>query len=114
MLSQFISKPLENHWNAAKNVLRYLQGIVGYGIIYTNSSDVRLARFEYSDRVGKVDDRRSITSYAFSLRFGVITWSSKKQNTVSLFSVEEESYAMCAATCEVVWLRRLLQDVREE
>jgi len=97
-----MSKPLESHWNAVKNVLRYLQGTVDYGIIYTDSSDVRLAGFADSDWAGNVDDRRSITGYAFSLGSGVITWSSEKQNTVSLSLAEEEYQAMCVATCEAV------------
>eukprot|EP00253_Pinus_taeda_P031047 PITA_31047 len=71
-------------------------------------------RFADSDLTGNVDDRISITGYAFSLGSGVITWSSKKQNIVSLSSTEAEYQAMCAATCEVVWLWRLLQDVGEE
>ena len=45
---------------------------------------------------------------------GIVSWSSKKQPTVSLSSTEAEYKALCAATCEVVWLRRLLQDVGEE
>eukprot|EP00253_Pinus_taeda_P002005 PITA_02005 len=114
VLSQFMSKPLEGHWNAMKIVLRYLQGIVDYNIIYTDSSDVRLAGFADLDWERNVDDRRSITGYAFSLGSTVITWSSKKQNTISLSSAEAEYQAMCAATCQAVWLRRLLQDVREE
>jgi len=59
--------PLESHWNAAKCVLRYLQGTIGYGIIYTNSSDVRLTRFTDLDWDGNVDDCRSITSYQFNI-----------------------------------------------
>ena len=66
------------------------------------------------DWARNVDNRKSITSYAFSIVSGVITWSSKKQNTVSLSLVEAKYQAMCAATCEVVWLRRLLQNVEEE
>eukprot|EP00253_Pinus_taeda_P016145 PITA_16145 len=93
VLSQFMSNPLESHWNATKNVLRYLQD---------------------SDWAGNVDDHRSITGYAFSLGSRVITWSSKKQNTVSLSLAEVEYQAMCAATCEAVWLWRLLYDVGEE
>eukprot|EP00253_Pinus_taeda_P028223 PITA_28223 len=84
VLSQFMSKPLESHWNVAKNVLRYLQGTVDYGIIYTDPFDVRLAGFADLDWAGNVDDRKSITGYAFSLGSRVITWSSKKQNIVSL------------------------------
>eukprot|EP00253_Pinus_taeda_P029593 PITA_29593 len=84
VLSQFMSTPLESHWNAAKNVLRYLQGTVDYGIIYTDSSDVILARFSDSDWAGNVDDHRSITGYAFILGSGVITWSSKKAEHILL------------------------------
>eukprot|EP00253_Pinus_taeda_P030984 PITA_30984 len=70
--------------------------------------------FADSNWVGSVDDHRSITSYAFSLGSEVITWSSKKQNTVFLSSAEAKYQAICAATCKVVWLWRLLQDVGEE
>ena len=89
-------------------------GTVDYGIIYTDSSDVRLTGFTDSDWTRNVDDRRSITSYAFSIGSRVITWSSKKQNIVSLSSAEAEYQAMCATTCETVWLWRLLQNVGEE
>lgn len=109
-----MSKPLESHWNVAKCVLRHLQGTIDYGIVYTNSSNVRLTGFTDSNWAGNVDDCRSITSYAFNIGSGVITWSSKKYNIVSLSSTEAEYQAMCAATCEAVWLQRLLQDVGEE
>lgn len=60
VLSQYMYKPLESHWNATKFILRYLQGIVGYGIIYTDSFDVRLTGFTISNWARNVDDRRSI------------------------------------------------------
>eukprot|EP00253_Pinus_taeda_P029530 PITA_29530 len=66
------------------------------------------------DWAGNVDDKRSITSYAFSIGSGVITWSNKNQNTISLSSVEAEYQAMCATICEAVWLRRLLLDAGKE
>ena len=109
-----MSKPLEIHWNAVKGVLRYLQRIVDYGIIYTNSSDARLTRFTNSDQAGNVDDPRSIIGYAFNIGSRVITWSSKKHNTVSLSSAEAEYQAMCVATCKAVWLWRILQNVGKE
>ena len=40
ILSQFMAKPLESHWIAAKKVLRYLKGTVNFGIMYTNNCDV--------------------------------------------------------------------------
>lgn len=78
VLSQYMSKPLESHWNVAKSVLRYLQGTVDYNIIYTDSSDVRLIGFADSDWAGNLYDCISITGYAFSIGSGVITWCSKK------------------------------------
>jgi hypothetical protein len=40
VLSQFMEKPLEIHWNAAKEVLMYLKETLDYGIKYTDASDV--------------------------------------------------------------------------
>jgi hypothetical protein len=107
-------KPHESHWNAAKVVLRYLNGTLDYGIKYTDASDVELIGYSDSDWAGNKDDQRSTSGYAFSIRSRVVSWSSKKQPTVSFSSTEAEYKALCAATCEVVWLRRLLQYVGEE
>ena len=95
-------------------VLKYLKGTLDYDIKYTDASDVELIGYSDSDWAGNLDDRRSTTGYAFSIGSGVVSWSRKKQPTVSLSSTEAEYKALCAATCEVVWLRRLLQDVGEE
>jgi len=49
VLSQFMSKPLESHWIAAKCVLRYLSSTCNYGILYTDIYDVILAGYSDSD-----------------------------------------------------------------
>jgi hypothetical protein len=97
-----------------KGSTRCLKGTIDYGIKYTDASDVELTGYSDSDWADNLDDRRSTTGYAFSIEFGVVSWSSKKHPTISLSSTEEEYKALCAATCEVVWLRRLLQDVGEK
>jgi len=43
-----------------------------------------------------------------------VSWSSKKNPTLSLSSIEVEYKNLCAKTCEVVWLRIVLQDVGEK
>eukprot|EP00253_Pinus_taeda_P005442 PITA_05442 len=95
-------------------VLRYLCGTVHFGILYTDVSDVTLAGFSDSDWADNLDDQRSITGYAFNIGSGVIAWSSKKHSTIALLSCEAEYQALCAATCEAIWLRRLLKDVGKE
>jgi hypothetical protein len=114
LLSWFIMKPHESHWNATKGVLRYLKGTLDYGIKYTDASDVELIGYSDSDWASNLDDRRSTTRYAFNIGSEVVSWSIKKNPTISLSSTEAEYKAFCAATCEVVWLRRLLQYVGEE
>ena len=114
ILSQFMAKPNESHWKAAKKVLRYLKGTMNFVLLYTDKFDVQLAGFSDSDWAGNLDDRRSTTGYAFNIGSGVVSWSSKKEPTISLSSIEAEYKAMASATCEVVWLRRILEDVGEK
>jgi hypothetical protein len=114
VLSQFMAKPHEIHWNATKAVLRYLNETLDYGIKYIDAFNVELTRYSDFDWDDNIDDRISTTGYAFGIGSRVVSWSSKKQPTVSLSSIEEEYKALCATTCEDVWLRRLLQDVGEE
>ena len=50
----------------------------------------------------------------YGIGSGVVSWSNKKKPIVSLSSTEVEYQSLCATTCEIVWLRRLLQDVGKE
>jgi hypothetical protein len=78
VLSQFMVKPQEIHWNAAKAVLRYLKGTLDYGIKYTDASDVELTGYSDSDWDGNPDDRKSTTGYVFGIGSRVVSWSSKR------------------------------------
>ena len=42
----------------------------------------------------------------------LISWKSKKQDVVARSSVETEYRAMTLATCELLWLKHLLQELR--
>ena len=41
----------------------------------------------------------------------VISWFSRKQSCVALSIAEEEYVIACSASCEAVWLRKLLSDL---
>jgi hypothetical protein len=51
-----MEKPQESHWNASKEVLRYLKGTLDYGIKYIDASDVELTDYSDSDWAGNLDD----------------------------------------------------------
>ena len=65
----------------------------------------------YSDADGSADrdERKSVTGYAFILGGGAISWCSKKQQCVSLSTMESEYVAYTIAVQEAIWLRRFLQ-----
>jgi hypothetical protein len=68
VLSQFMARPLESHWNAAKWVLKYLKGTLDYGIKFTDSFDVELIGYSDSDWVGNLDDWRKKSVILFIQR----------------------------------------------
>ena len=66
-LSQYMCEPRHTHWVAAKHVLRYLRGTIGYGLRYTADSDMQLVGYTDSDWEGSVEDRKSTSGCCFSL-----------------------------------------------
>jgi hypothetical protein len=80
VLSYFMVKSHESHWNVAKAVLRYLKGTLDYGVKYTNASDVELTGYSDSDWAGNPDDQISTTGYVFGIGSRVVSWSRLKHN----------------------------------
>lgn len=111
-LSRFCEKPHLIHWKMAKHVLRYLQGTIDYSIKYTN--ECNLVGYVDSDWAGDIEDRRSCSGYVVTLGNGPITWSSKKQKSVALSTMEAEYTALSEATKEVIYLRDLLKHMNFE
>ena len=107
-LRQFMCESREMHWVAAEHVLRYLRGIVGYGLRCTSSSDLRLVSYSNSDWVGNVEEWKSTSECCFSLGSAMVSQFSRKQSVVALSTTEVEYIATCMAACEAVWLRKLL------
>eukprot|EP00253_Pinus_taeda_P009790 PITA_09790 len=93
-ISRFMSAPKADHWIATKRV-----------------SDPILGGYTDFDWAGSVDDRKSTARYVFSLGSGAVTWTSKKHQAVALSSSEAEYRGAVKASCEAVWLRRMLADM---
>ena len=109
-LAQFNKCPHQEHLNAAKHILRYLNKTSEFGLHYKETGKM-LYGFADSDWAGSCDDRKSYTGYIFSLAGAAVSYESKKQTTVALSTAEAEYMAISAATKEIQYLRNLLTDI---
>lgn len=106
-LSQYLSKPLVPHYQAATRILRYLKSVPAKGILFSASSSLKLCGFADSDWARCSETRKSVTGFCVLLGSSLICWKSKKQNTVSRSSTEAEYRALASLSCELQWLQYL-------
>ena len=105
-LIQFLTDPRHVHLIVANLILRYLKGIVDYGL-----QKINLEGHVDSDWEGIAIDRKSTSGCCFSMGSGVISWFRRKQSSVALSIAKTEYVVACSASCEAVWLRKLLSDL---
>src|SRR5947208_12697655 len=93
LVSRYMEKPKQDHFMAAKTILRYIKGTLGHGLFYTHSQNSKLVGYSNSDYGGNLDDGKSTSGYAFYIGSTIFSWSSKKQQTVTLSTCEAEYIA---------------------
>jgi hypothetical protein len=71
-----------------------------------------LTGFSDTDFVGDVDARKSTTGVIFFFANSPIIWQSMKQKVVVQFNCESEYIASVNATCQILWLSRVLAEVK--
>jgi hypothetical protein len=80
--------PTIAHWAAVKRVLRYLKYSLTYVLHIQRSLSNVLSAFTDVVWVGSADDRRSTGGYAIYHSSNLVSWSVKKQPTLSRSSTE--------------------------
>jgi hypothetical protein len=108
-VTRFAANPGIPHWEAVKQIFRYLKGTHDLWLTYGETSRVLEG---YADADGSMgEDRRAVTGYAFLIDSGAVSWSSKRQEIVSLSTTESEYVAATHGMKEVLWLCSLLSEV---
>jgi hypothetical protein len=93
MVARFQEAPKEIHVQVVKIIFRYLKGTIYLGLWYPSKDSFTLKAYSDSDWAGSVDNRKSTSGGAFFLGESLVAWISKKQSSISLFSIEAEYIA---------------------
>ncbi|GJU26322.1 ribonuclease H-like domain-containing protein [Tanacetum coccineum] len=100
--------PREPHFSALKRILRYVRGTLDYGLQLLSSSTTDLVAYSDADWVGFPTTRRSTSGYCVFLGNNLLSWSSKRQPTLSRSSAAAEYRGVANVVAETCWLRNLL------
>jgi len=98
VVNRFMSNLRKEHWRAVKWILRYLKGSLDMVLCY-DGTNIRLRRHVDSDFAGDVDSRKSTIGYIFTLKSGTVSWVSRLQRLVALFTKKAE-YVAATEACK--------------
>lgn len=107
----FMHDPRTPHLAALKRIIRYIQGTQDHGLQMSKSKEHSLIAYSDADWAGCPDTRRSTSGYCVYLGDNLISWSSKRQQTVSRSSAEAEYRGVANTVAETCWIRNLLLEL---
>lgn len=78
----------------------------------TPATNLQQIGFSDADWAANMDDRKSISGYCIMLGTSQISWSAKKQITVSQSSTEAEYRSLAMTTTDVLWMQSLFTELK--
>ncbi|OWZ07262.1 LOW QUALITY PROTEIN: reverse transcriptase [Phytophthora megakarya] len=112
-VSLFLNAYAKPHWEAVKQIIKYVKGTTGHGLGFSGS-DIRLSAYSDSDYAAEEDERKSVSGYVTFIGNCAVTWSSRKQRIVTQSTVEAEYIALAHCTREVLFIWQLLSELGYE
>jgi hypothetical protein len=110
MCARFQADPKEVHLRVVKRIMRYLVYTPKFGLWYPKGSTFDLIGYSDADWAGCKIDRKSTSETCQFLGRSLVSWASKKQNSVALSTVETEYIATGHCCVQLLWMRQTLKD----
>jgi hypothetical protein len=110
MCARFQTDPKEVQLRAVKRIMRYLVYTPKFGLWYPKGSTFDLIGYSDADWAGCKIDRKSTSGTCQFLGRSLVSWASKKQNSVALSTAEAEYIAAGHCCAQLLWMRQTLRD----
>jgi hypothetical protein len=110
MSARFQANPKEVHLRAVKRIMRYLVYTPKFGLWYPKGSTFDLIGNSDADCARCKIDKKSTSEICQFLGRSLVSWDSKKQNSVALSTAEAEYVAAGHFCAQVLWMRQTLRD----
>jgi hypothetical protein len=110
MCARFQTSPREVHLKAAKRILRYLKHTPNIGLWYRKGAQFKIIGYSDLDYASCKVDRKSTSECCQFLGRSLVPWSSKKQNSVALYTAEVEYISASNCCAQLLWMKQTLLD----
>ena len=95
---------------ALKRIIKYVKTTADSGVWYSKDTNDVLAGYSNADWAGNANDRKSTSRGCFYVGNNIVSWMSKKQNFISLSTVEVEYIATGSCCTQLLWMQKILHD----
>jgi hypothetical protein len=109
MCARFQSAPKECHFVVVKRILRYLVLTPTLGLWYPKGSTFELIGYMDSDWASDKVDRKSTSGACQYIGRSLVSWSSKKQNSISISTAKAEYIAAASCCAQLLWMKQTLK-----
>ena len=112
VLGRHHSNPGVDHWRAANKVMRYLQGLKDYMLMYRRTDSLEVIDYSDADFFGFIDSQKSTFGYIFKLANEAVSWRSAKQTLIVTSTMKAEFVYCFEASSHGVCLKSLISRLR--
>ena len=113
LLARYSFAPTRRHYNGIKHVLRYLHGTTNLGLFYPKGPNLQLFGYANTRYLSDPHKDWSQTGYLFTCGNTTISWRFVKKTLSATSSNHSEIIAIHGASREYIWLRSVIQHIRE-
>lgn len=119
VLARYQLNPGRYHWDLVEWLVGYIKWSIHYSITYTkpegteskDGAGLKPVGYVDADYAGCLDTRRSTSGHVFIMAGAPVSWSSKRQATVAMSTVEAEYVSLARASQQGVWMSSFLSEI---